>query len=74
MLDTWASAHITNQRHIFLENSLRPSQSKIICANGQHMMATAIGDIRLFWDDNERQAIPIILRNVLLVPDADENL
>lgn len=37
MLDTCASAHITNQPQLFLQNLFYPSTTKIVCTNGQQM-------------------------------------
>ena len=67
-IDSGASSHITNQRHLFV--SLEPHRQAFSVANGKTILSTDKGTIELQTSTREL----IRIENVVYVPKCDSNL
>ncbi|KAI6249437.1 hypothetical protein HI914_02783 [Erysiphe necator] len=73
-LDSCASKHITPNRHFFIKESLKPHKISIKCADNKFLVSEEIGDIKITWEDDNRTTRKVIIRDVLYMPQAGDNL
>ncbi|KAI1004178.1 hypothetical protein K3495_g4036 [Podosphaera aphanis] len=73
-LDTCASRHITPNRVLFKSGSLKPYRISIKCADNKFIVSDGIGDVELIWEDDNRSARSLTIRDVLYIPNASDNL
>ncbi|RKF54976.1 putative capsid protein [Erysiphe neolycopersici] len=73
-LDTCASKHITPNLDVFIVGSLKPYKASIKCADNNFLVSEGIGDVKIEWEDDERTARRVIIRDVLYIPHAGDNL
>ena len=66
-MDTGSSSHFTPYEEDLF--NIRPISSKVVVANKHELQATAIGDMSIRAVTNKGQWVPMLLKNVMLVPD-----
>ncbi|RKF54975.1 Retrovirus-related Pol polyprotein from transposon TNT 1-94, partial [Erysiphe neolycopersici] len=73
-LDTCATKHITPNLEVFIVGSLKPHKVSIKCADNNFLVSEGIGDVKIEWEDDERTARRVTIRDALFIPHAGDNL